>query len=633
MAAIPIQAPPRYPRDNDALPSLSGREHGFPNRPFGSMFSHPNNDNLSPSAGSRPLSIREQPGDYMNGVPPPLPPPRLPPIDGPVDHDVHMKERMREHRMRREDVGSPDSALGMSGSSRAGRHWPSRSEYDEGYQSFDSHRSPGFSPSFGQTMKSFRPDSIDGGMLNKLNRPAPRSSGLSNSINGFPAPRAPFGQLTNLSLPHRNKQPLLDASFTRSPGPMSATSPGNIPFSHRVSGPMDYRSPVSAADSEFERSPLPRTQRLLSTHSVAESEASVTMHSYDGREEEDGFPMEETRGMRSLNIEDQWRDRDGYQPGQKRRASSPPSDDQPGMNRSRDGPAGSRGSPTPRLLSMPQGTSVGGLSPVSRSGSYNSGLTPGGITFARRSPTGLGPGGLSPTDPMGNGNSSLFGTSLSSGPPRSAIAIGMGRSAAGAAQHPGMARGAMVSPRKLAEIPKNPAASALGAKLRGPYMCECCPKKPKKFETEEELRIHEAEKQYECSFCGNRFKNKNEAERHQNSLHVRRHSWSCSALTGYPRAFHDSTATPGEADTCGYCGKEFGRNGPNATVSDDDWEKRVRHLQDVHKFRECNASKKFFRADHFRQHLKHSHAGTSGKWTNMLENACMIEEDPVPMGR
>jgi hypothetical protein len=52
----------------------------------------------------------------------------------------------------------------------------------------------------------------------------------------------------------------------------------------------------------------------------------------------------------------------------------------------------------------------------------------------------------------------------------------------------------------------------------------------------------------------------------------------------------------------------------------------------VHKFGECNQSKKFFRADHFRQHLKHSHAGTSGKWTNMLENACMKDEPaPTPM--
>ena len=149
------------------------------------------------------------------------------------------------------------------------------------------------------------------------------------------------------------------------------------------------------------------------------------------------------------------------------------------------------------------------------------------------------------------------------------------------------------------------------------------------------FRVHEAEKQYECSFCGNRFKNKNEAERHQNSLHVRRHSWSCSAMTCYERAFHDSTSKPNEADTCGYCGEEFARSGVGSGgsgITDADWEERIHHLQEVHKFRECNASKKFFRADHFRQHLKHSHAGTSGKWTNMLENACMMEEDPpVPV--
>ncbi len=146
------------------------------------------------------------------------------------------------------------------------------------------------------------------------------------------------------------------------------------------------------------------------------------------------------------------------------------------------------------------------------------------------------------------------------------------------------------------------------------------------------------EKQYGCNYCGNRFKNKNEAERHQNSLHVRRHSWSCAALSGYDRAFHESTFRPGEADTCGYCGEEFPRSGyvPGRAdahrATDQDWDDRIRHLQDVHKFGECNASKKFFRADHFRQHLKHSHAGTSGKWTNMLENACMIEEEaPLPV--
>jgi len=78
------------------------------------------------------------------------------------------------------------------------------------------------------------------------------------------------------------------------------------------------------------------------------------------------------------------------------------------------------------------------------------------------------------------------------------------------------------------------------------------------------------------------------------------------------------------ADVCGYCGEEFA-NPPR-------WEARAEHLNHVHKFGECNKAKKFFRADHFRQHLKHSHAGTSGKWTNMLENACMKDE-PLPEKR
>lgn len=136
-------------------------------------------------------------------------------------------------------------------------------------------------------------------------------------------------------------------------------------------------------------------------------------------------------------------------------------------------------------------------------------------------------------------------------------------------------------------------------------------------------RAHEQEKQYQCQYCPNRFKNKNEAERHQNSLHLRRHSWSCAALAGVHAAFHSNGPPPCASDVCGYCGEEF-PNPPN-------WDSRSDHLNHVHKYGECNQAKKFFRADHFRQHLKHSHAGASGKWTNMLENACMKEEAPPPV--
>lgn len=176
--------------------------------------------------------------------------------------------------------------------------------------------------------------------------------------------------------------------------------------------------------------------------------------------------------------------------------------------------------------------------------------------------------------------------------------------------------------------PQTPADSVLHSRqnsvpnVQGLYICDCCPKKPNKFGTEDELRAHHSEKQYTCAYCPNRFKNKNEAERHQNSLHLRRHSWSCATLPTVNDIFHTSHGNDGTTDACGFCGEEF----PNPP----DWDQRRVHVSHVHKFGECNQTKKFFRADHFRQHLKHSHAGTSGKWTNMLENACMRDEGPPP---
>ncbi|KAJ5688699.1 hypothetical protein N7462_003091 [Penicillium macrosclerotiorum] len=160
------------------------------------------------------------------------------------------------------------------------------------------------------------------------------------------------------------------------------------------------------------------------------------------------------------------------------------------------------------------------------------------------------------------------------------------------------------------------------------YICDCCPKKPKKFDNPDDLRSHEMEKQYSCRYCKNRFKNKNEAERHENSMHLRHYSWSCAALPSFQAAFHSSaslccqTKAGPSHDSCGYCGEKF----PN--FPHPDWDRRFEHLTTVHRFGECSNAKKFFRADHFRQHLKHSHAGSSGKWTNSMENACMKDEEP-----
>jgi hypothetical protein len=91
-------------------------------------------------------------------------------------------------------------------------------------------------------------------------------------------------------------------------------------------------------------------------------------------------------------------------------------------------------------------------------------------------------------------------------------------------------------------------------------------------------------------------------------------------MPSYKEAFQCTT----EGDTCAYCGEKFGRSDGAPVASEQDWEKLIRHL-DAHNIAECN-KKKFYRADHFRQHLKHSHAGKSGEWTCVLEDTCKRED-------
>ncbi|KAH8587471.1 hypothetical protein B0O99DRAFT_483314, partial [Bisporella sp. PMI_857] len=137
--------------------------------------------------------------------------------------------------------------------------------------------------------------------------------------------------------------------------------------------------------------------------------------------------------------------------------------------------------------------------------------------------------------------------------------------------------------------------------------------------------------QYLCAYCHKSFGSKNKAEHHQNSLHLCHHSWSCSMLLSYAAEFHSSSTRLDEADTCGYCGEDFPHSEPGPTVpiaTQRDWETRIGHLREMHRFEECDHTRKFFRVDHFGQHLKHSHAAASGKWTHLLEKTCMKDEHP-----
>ncbi|KAL7793844.1 hypothetical protein V8C37DRAFT_79603 [Trichoderma ceciliae] len=562
--------------------------------------------------------------ETRDDVPPPLPPPQILPFG---EVPTQFRDDMEDKReFSRGSSFASRSSFASGYGSMSPCHLGERPGYkrrdtgsinsDEGYASYAStERSRDSLPAelFGLHHNKFQFQSaadLHGDSMKKmltpirtLDRSPPRSllsgpvsdlaRGLQNEGRFAPS----FNNIP-IKLPIHSRAPF-EPQHRDSPT-FSAVSPLSTPF-HR--SPIDHRSPYDS--SEPDRSPRGRSRRNNSDDGTS-TQGSLA----------DDMEIEETSSLKRLYIEDAYAGA-----GQKRRAASPASDDL-GLHMM-PGQGASRGSPTPRLSTGPQAATSILSSAPSRSNFFMPSISIPSATIAS-SYGHRSPGALSPTS-----CTSPYNTPASLNPsPKTSVANR-------APMHSRTASGA--SPRKLPEMQK-----PTSTKFQGFYMCECCPKKPKKFETAEELSAHEAEKQYECSFCGNRFKNKNEAERHQNSLHVRRHSWSCSALSGYNRAFHESTTHPGEADACGYCGEEFPRSGLGARAgllnggiqarhaTDPDWEERIRHLQEVHKFRECNSSKKFYRADHFRQHLKHSHAGTSGKWTNMLENACLMEEDPSP---
>ncbi|KAG5927558.1 hypothetical protein E4U42_002107 [Claviceps africana] len=559
-------------------------------------------------------------------VPPPLPPPRqLHRLETPARRERSTKE-LRAHG----HSASPSSSsiYGSMYSLNRDRSGPKKRRGtvgsitgDEGYASYTAgERSQGSRPTefFQPCQLPFQSaaDMHGDSMKKKLDTVCT----LDRSLRCVASPALNMA----LHLPIHSRAHVDAPAGLSVDGPIfSAVSPGSALFRHFPQPRMAREGP------DMDYSPRTRTRRNNS------EDASLSHRGCDFAGAEDTH-VDKAVSPRRLRSEELC-----STAGHKRRAASPP----PSAGghpcglftelRHRD--LSTRASPTPRLHVMPQATSSASTmssAAISRSNSYISTISvaPSSATtttttttsYGRRSSGANSPGGISPT-----GSNSPYTTPASTNhSPRTSIS---GRSTAHGRNM------SATSPRKMADMQK-----PSGSKVQPLYMCECCPKKPKKFDTAEELSAHEAEKQYECMFCGNRFKNKNEAERHQNSLHVRRHSWSCSALSAYDRAFHDSIDRPGEADSCGYCGDEFPRSGrgPGSGVlsgsvvpnhaTEQDWDERIRHLQEVHKFRECNSSKKFYRADHFRQHLKHSHAGTSGKWTNILENACMLEEDPTP---
>lgn len=362
-----------------------------------------------------------------------------------------------------------------------------------------------FGPSFRMHEHyQFRPsESYDNQQLKKLdakrtldNKSPPRASALSSSMRslqeaprGWSSPDRLHIQLPQLelSLPARPKPGQILESPRFAETPHSAVSPRTTSFA-QITRPHEYRSPAEPLSAiEFDRSPLTRTRRQNSGPFLDD------MTPAEGYDNDSEFPLEETNRLSRFHLDDGRHSRmsslsyDPHPQSLKRRASSPPVEEpiirqvssQSDLLRRREGV--SRNSPAPRLSVNPPHGSISSVSSGDRSGSFGALSTATSMTsslsFGRRSPVGVSPAGLSPTEMASSPFPTPNSLTLS---PRSTMVPRAGPHQRG----PSDARN-VVSPRKLTEPTIRPGGGV--AKIQGFYMCECCPKKPKKFDTRDEL--------------------------------------------------------------------------------------------------------------------------------------------------
>lgn len=306
------------------------------------------------------------------------------------------------------------------------------------------------------------------------------SDNMKRRLDPFCAPDsknlyAPDGRFSStssppLQLPIHPRPPLQSSSRVTNSPPSASLSPrsGAFPFSqHAASG---SRSPLEAIDSA-------RALRVPRKNSDGATYSVTPCFDYHGGE---GMEMDDASPLKRLCIEDgQGKAR------RRRRITGSPLDDSalhPAAGQGDSVPPqqefGRRSPSFARLQITSQPSSVvtarpGG--PGSPNGYHmsNSSYPPWGLAATGR----RSPGGYSAGESRHSSTSPYTKTVPLSTTTTVAAAVPAQCSSAHARSAPGS------SPRKLAEVPK-PAWT----KLQGFLMCECCPKKPKKFETEEELR-------------------------------------------------------------------------------------------------------------------------------------------------
>jgi hypothetical protein len=129
-------------------------------------------------------------------------------------------------------------------------------------------------------------------------------------------------------------------------------------------------------------------------------------------------------------------------------------------------------------------------------------------------------------------------------------------------------------------------------------------------------------------------------------VHLKPFSWTCQQLGNLPlSAFQVTQNTPPATDmselqeaavsrpvtptlcyTCGFCGRTFHRKAAAPLMVGERLGELEAHVRAEHKFGLCSSDKKFFRYDHFAQHLKTVHAAVAGEWLKALAESCKSRE-------
>lgn len=319
-------------------------------------------------------------------------------------------------------------------------------------------------------------------------------------------PDRQYNYLKPLSMPtSMSKSTNSDSPLSRwARGPAPPLSPRHL-YSYEQDSHTDFRSPVEPPESErlpFYDMRHPGSGSVLS---LGDDSASVTSQpirpafetSVFGDADSD-FPMEETNGLRRLNLGDRSplgveAISPGMALGRKRRASSPPREDGHVL-RSMASMGDLQSRRSSNLLSAhayrahSNHGSVSSTSSAFRNGSYASTLSStlslgassmtSMSSYDRLSPSGMSPGRVSPSAEFGGEMS--YGNAASRSPRGSISRIQHQRTLSESRP--------LTTARKLSDAAAGHSKHHSVPKVAGVYVCQCCPKKPKKFDTSEELK-------------------------------------------------------------------------------------------------------------------------------------------------